>query len=81
MGAAQKIYNITVNVQIKRGKEEIEYASRETDKLYNLIATGTETDWAKTRIVRIQDMIFKPSADELKTELLKKLEEADNETK
>lgn len=77
--AAQKIYNVTVNLQIKRGKEEIDFARSETDKLHNLIATDKEIDWAKTRIVALHEMIFLPPTEVIKTDLVAKLKEVDPE--
>ena len=78
MAAAPKnsIINIALTVNIKRSKEEIDYADKETNKLHNLIANDKEIDWAKGRIEKIQDMIFSP-AEQVKSELVEKLREVD----
>lgn len=75
MAPAQKTYNINVTINVKRGKEEVDFARTETEKLYGLIGSEKHTDWAKDRIESIHEMIFLPPADKIKDELTKKLEE------
>ena len=61
---------LSLNLTVKRGREEIEFASKETEKLYNLIASGQSSEWATKRIERIQEMILFPSYEHIKQEVL-----------
>ncbi len=61
---------IQVNVNIKIGKEQIDFAAKETERLYKLVeGGGNSADWAIKRIERIQDMIMNPNALELANDI------------
>lgn len=71
--AVSKTYNVSVTINLKRSKEEIDFSRSETDKLYNLISTQVETAWAKDRIESIHKMIFMPSTEEIASQVKEKL--------
>ena len=76
-GKVVKQYVISVTINFKRGKEEIEFAHKESERLYNLITTA-ENEWAKQRIEKIQSFILSgPDAEAIRTELESKLKETD----
>lgn len=72
-----KHYNISLVINLKRGKDEIELADKEMTRLHQLIAGGTEADWAKNQVSSIHRMVFVPDTEQIKNELTSKLEEAD----
>ena len=81
-GKTIKQIHLHISINFKRGKEEIEYAHKESERLHNLIAAGTErAEWAMTRLEAIQKLILSgPDADSLKAaidEKLKSDEESD----
>ena len=78
-GSVTKNYSINVVVNIKRGKEEMEFARIESDRLHNLLGSGQEAAWAKQQIERIHELIFLPPADRVKTALLKELDKETDE--
>lgn len=69
----QIVLNVTIN--FKRGKDELDYARQESERLYNLISTE-EKSWAKDRIEKLQEFVLLgPDAESLKDRLQAKLEE------
>jgi hypothetical protein len=73
-----KHYTIHLIVNVKRGKEEMDFVNKESDRLYKLIEGGTEAEWAKRRLEKVQDMVLNP-AEQISTELSNKLTQQDKE--
>ncbi len=71
--AATKNYNIEVNVTIKRTRDEVEFAAKENEKLYNLISTDKEVPWAKQQIEKIQEMVLLPDAKQIRQSIINEL--------
>ncbi len=74
----EKQYRINVTVNIRRGKDEIEFARMETEKLHQLIASDKQADWAKTQVEKLHKMIFMPDVKNIKNELLQLLKNEDD---
>lgn len=70
-----RVYNVNLTINLKRGKEEIDLAKVELERLHKLIASQTEVNWAKEQIEKTHKMIFLPSAEQIKKELVTKLNE------
>lgn len=68
-----KHYHIKVVINLKRSKEEISFAEKETVKLYNLIGSDKSPDWAMRRIEKIHEMIFMPDAKKVESDLVAEL--------
>ncbi len=68
-----KQYVLNITIHFKRGKDELEFAHKEAERLHGLL-TSNEKDWAKSRLEKLQELILGgPDADTLKTELESKL--------
>ncbi len=75
-----KTYNINLVINIKRGKDELEFAKAEADRFHTYISDGKELAWAKEQIQKLHSMIFMPSADQIKNELVERLKKEDDTT-
>ncbi len=76
---AAKVYNVNIALHIKRSKDEIEFANKESDRLHNLISNDKEVQWAKMRVEKLHEMMLLPNTDYIKDELQAKLKETDDE--
>jgi len=72
-----KNYTVNLSVQVKRSKEELDFALKETDRLHELIKAGAEVEWAKARIEALHKMVFSPCPDSVKSEMMDALKKAD----
>lgn len=79
--ASSRVYNINVTVQLKRGKDEVEFAIKETEKLHNLLSTGPEErlkNWVMDRIEKIQEMVLFPDAAQIRSEIQSALKKSES---
>ena len=64
----QFVLNITIN--FKRGKDELEFAQKEAERLHALLKETALNEWAKKRLEKLQELVLGgPDAEMLKTEL------------
>ncbi len=72
---------IQVQVNMKLSKEQIEFAARETERLYKLVeGGGSSTEWAIRRIEHIQNMMLFPDLGSVSNEIKNKLRLVDEST-
>jgi hypothetical protein len=69
--------SITVVLNLKRIKDEVDYANKESDRLHALIAADKQVEWAKEQLQRLHEMIFLPSAEQVRNELIDTINKAD----
>jgi hypothetical protein len=71
-----KHLSITVNVYLKRSKEEMMFVEKEAERLHKLIESEKQIDWAKDRMAVLHKLVLSPTED-IKREVIAKLKDGD----